>query len=73
MYWQVATGNRRTHQMAAWVSVKFLYDSTKSKILDKAKYILITTYNMTESIVCRTERANPAQSIALQVKGYDRF
>ena len=29
--------------------------------------------NMTESIVCRTERSNPAQSIALHLKGYDRF
>ena len=28
---------------------------------------------MTESIVCRTERANPAQSIALKSKGFDRF
>jgi hypothetical protein len=28
---------------------------------------------MTESIVCRTERANPAQSIALLLKGFGRF
>ena len=28
---------------------------------------------MTESIVCRTERANPAQSIALKLKGFERF
>jgi hypothetical protein len=29
--------------------------------------------NMTESIVCRTERANPAQSIALSSKGLGMF
>ena len=28
---------------------------------------------MTDSIVCRTERANPAQSNALSLKGFDRF
>ena len=28
---------------------------------------------MTESIVCRTERANPAQSIALKSKGFGSF
>lgn len=28
---------------------------------------------MTEITVCRTERANPAQSIALLLKGFDRF
>ena len=28
---------------------------------------------MTESVVCRTERANPAQSIALQSKGCGRI
>ena len=28
---------------------------------------------ITESIVCRTERANPAHSIALKLKGFDRI
>ena len=28
---------------------------------------------MTESVACRTERANPAQSIAFHMKGFDRF
>ena len=28
---------------------------------------------MTDSIVCRTERANPAQSIARYLNGLDRF
>ena len=66
MAWQVATGNHRTQQMTVLMSDKFLSNSTiKLKLGKKINITSITTYNMTESIVCRTERANPAQSIAL--------
>ncbi|HYJ00619.1 MAG TPA: hypothetical protein VEW92_00260 [Nitrososphaeraceae archaeon] len=52
--------------------MKFLYDSTKSKMLDRAKYIF--DYNLQyDRFNRRIERANPAQSNALSLKGFDRF
>ena len=39
MDWLVATGNRLAHQMAVFDECEFSLDYTKSKTLEKAKYI----------------------------------